>query len=261
MDEEAQMKTMNKVRMAMVLSVILALAVVSTALAITIIIDGSDSDWVSVGGQTPGNQTDANEDGNPVGEEVISDQYDIEYFRWTNDQTYMYFLLKTYTNTTWTGLPRPTVFICLNTDNLPTGGSYANCNGMTGIDYTIVVDRNGVYVIQGEPNSGTDVSTGNEDFARVGALTEMSVELSTLGLNTGATCNQNITAAIYFDNGAGDYDDTTPDSGTFTIGCGIPTAVTLNSLSGAAGLPILAIALLGASVLAIGAVIFTRRRK
>jgi hypothetical protein len=214
----------HKSRLLAVLGTSLAiiLLTVQAAYAITITVDGTrESAWDGDMGQLPGIQSDPDESG-------ITDGYDVEEFRWTNDATNMYFLMDTYASTIWTGNPAPTLVICINLDNnTATGGSYSNCNNMTGIDRSIVVTRYGIDVYDGDPNTGTLISATTQD-ATSGDITEVSIDLASLGIGSTFSCIQGMPAAIYFDNGIGDPDDHTPDTGLFTIGCGSPTSITIS---------------------------------
>lgn len=224
------MKIKKSMSKAAIFGVVLALGLflVSTVYAVNITVDGiKDPSWSGGGGQTPGVQNDANEAG-------ITDGYDVEQFLYTNNTTDMFFAIDTYANTIYSGTPFPTVVICLDTDNnVATGGSYANCNGMSGIDRSIVLTGfSGTLLSQlydGDPNTGTDI-TGTATMSQAYAtdFTEVSVDLASLGL-TGAACVNDIQAAIYFDNGITDPDDNTPDTGLITMSCGSPTAVAYKS--------------------------------
>ena len=208
----------------LITSLILTLMMTGIVQAITIVVDGTkEAVWdTGSGGQTPGSQSDVNEG-------TITDGYDIEEFKWTNDTTNMYFLMDTYATTIWTGTPAPTLVICIDVDNnTGTGGSYANCNNMTGIDRSIIVTRFGAEVYNGDPNTGTYVDVATS--ARSGDITEVGVELADLGIPGTFTCSQGMPTAVYFDNGITDPDDNTPDSGTISIGCGAPTAVTISKI-------------------------------
>lgn len=208
---------------------LISLFFVQTSYAITIVIDGiREVVWdTGAGIQLPGIQNDVNEGG-------ITDGYDVEQVLWTNDTTNFYFLMQTYANTIWTGTPRPTLVICINTDNnLGTGGTYANCNNMTGIDRSIVIDRGvgatlNVDVLDSDPNTGNSLGAGTG--ARVNTVNEISVSLALLGLNSAAACTGPMPAVIYFDNGVVDPDDNTPNTGTFNLTCGAPTAVTMQNV-------------------------------
>lgn len=213
---------------AVLFALLIGLSMVTVVSAITITVDGvREGVWAGSGGQTPGIQSDANEGG-------ITDGYDVEEVLWTNDQTNFYFLMQTYANTIWTGTPRPTLVICIDTDdNTATGGTYANCNNMTGIDRSIVVDRGAgttlnVDVLDSDPNTGNSIGAGiGARTNPSGVVNEVSVSLADLGLNSAAACSGPMPAVIYFDNGVVDPDDNTPDTGTFNLTCGAPTAVTL----------------------------------
>lgn len=235
----------------------MALVFSSVAYAITITVDGTrEAAWDGSGGETPGSVADLNE-------AAITDGYDILRFQWTNDPTNMFFLVETFANTISSGTPIPTIIICLDTDsNTGTGGTYANCNGMTGIDRSIVMSRAGVDVYNGDPNTGTLIGGGGTGTRAVATtITEASVPLSDLGFSS-SFCPSSIPTAVYFDNGIVDPDDNVPDSGTFTIGCGGPTAVTLSSLQARSNTsPVLPLALVGGTLVALIGVVFYIRRK
>ena len=144
----------RKTTAALTFAVILSLLIVSVASAIEIAVDGvREAAWNGSGGQTPGSITDPNE-------AAITNGYDIDTFQWTNSGSIanggsgnMFFLISTYANTIVVGFPAPTIIICLNTDNAASGGTYANCNNMTGIDRSIAINlTNGsVTVFNGPP--------------------------------------------------------------------------------------------------------------
>ncbi len=244
----------RKAILALIISLVATLMLTGIAYAITITVDGvRESAWDGVAGQTPGSVSDPNES-------TITDGYDIARFQWTNDQTNMYFLIETYTNTITAGDPLPAVYVCMDTDNnTATGDTYANCNGMTGIDRSLSIFSNEVSVRLGAPLT-TTILVGSGTRAVQTTISEISVTLSHLGFSAG-TCPPVIPTAIYFDNGIADPDDNVPDSGTFAIGCGSPTAVTLDSLQAQPTTsPILPVALIGVSAAAlIGVVHLTRR--
>ena len=216
------MNTLKRMKWALPLALLMALLVAGSALAITIAVDGvRESAWDGDGGQTPGNTTDPDE-------VDIPNNYDIEEILWTNDTTNFYFLIQTYDNVIFTGNPRPTIIICLDTDNnTSTGGSYANCNNMSGIDRSIIIDRSAAEIYDGDPNNGTYLNDGTHAYQT--NITEISVALSDLGLSA-SNCSQNMPAVVYFDNGTVAPDDNTPDSGFVAIGCGGPTAIQLTNL-------------------------------
>ena len=245
---------LRKTTTAFTFAIILALMIVGVAGAITIVVDGAqEAAWSGSGGQIPGTVADPNE-------AAITDGYDIETFKWTNDQTNIYFLFQTYANTIYTGFPQPTIIICFNTDNnTATGAAYANCNGMTGIDRSVTISSSGVTVFDGAPG-GTVLGPGVR--ATQNMITEVSVPLSLFGFGPG-TCPGNIPAAIYFDNGITDPDDNVPDSAPTAVSCGGTTAVTLSSLQAQPTTsPVLPVALVGVSAAAlIGVVFLIRRRK
>lgn len=212
------------------LVVLLSLFFVQTSYAITIVIDGiREAVWdTGAGAQLPGIQNDLNEGG-------ITDGYDVEQVLWTNDTSNFYFLMQTYANTIWSGTTPPILVICIDTDNnTATGGTYANCNNMSGIDRSIVIDQGltatslDVLVLDSDPNTGNPLGTGTG--ARVNTVNEISVSLALLGLNSAAACTGPMPAVIYFNNGVVDPDDNTPDTGTFNLTCGSPTAVTMQNV-------------------------------
>jgi hypothetical protein len=227
------------VRKLSVLTVIVAiLAFVSAAHAITIIVDGlQEPVWTDgEGGQMPGAILDANEPG-------IQDSKDIEVLRYTNDGQYFYFLMETYADTDWGNFVATAFFdICLDTDNnLATGFSYDNCDGIDGVAMD-GIDR----LIQVRPVSFAPVvlgvtvfdeninviyaASGAGEVVNVGAITEVRIPLDVLGLDSDATCHDNIRLGAYFDGATTEPDDNVPDSGQITISCGDPTAVSFVGL-------------------------------
>jgi hypothetical protein len=150
----------------------------------------------------------------------------------------------------------------MDTDNdSNSGGAYADCNGMTGIDRFIGISAFGAVVYNGVPEGG-GVLLGTGTYAIQAAITEISLPLSMLGFSSG-TCPSTIPTAIYFNNAISDPNDNVPLSGTFNINCGGPTAVTLDSLQAQPTTsPALPVALIGVSAAAlIGVVFLIRRRK
>ena len=248
----------RKTILAVTVALVAALVLSSVAYAITIVVDGiREAAWNGSGGQIPGSVTDVNDP-------AITDGYDLQTFQWTNDTSNMYFLISTWANTITTGFPNPTIVICLNTDNnTATGGSYANCNNMTGIDRSISIDlvTHSVTVFNGAPGGPTIAGANNS--ATQTNITEVSVPLSSLGFVSAATCPPVMPTAVYFDNGIIDPDDRVPNAGTVNTNCGTPTAVTLSSLQAQPTTsPVLPVALVGISAVAlIGVVLFARRRK
>jgi len=227
----------------------LVVATTGVAYAITIVVDGiKESAWNGSGGQTPGSVTDANES-------AIADGRDIKEFKWTNDSTNMYFLMETYANTVWTGNPYPTLVICMDTDNNSgTGGTYTNC-GMTGIERSIVCTRYGCELYDGDPDNGTLIS--NPAFGKATVYAEVGASISDLGLS-GICDGRSMATAIYFDGGTTDPDDNTPDTGTFPLTCGTPTAVTLQSTQARPLWP--AIGLISIGLLLTGVAAWLKRR-
>lgn len=210
--------------------VMMLMMVTSAVYALTITVDGNEADWVAPAGQI------ADIGGN---EGSIPDAADIEYVRWTNNQTDMFFLVNTY------GTPARVngaswVLICLDTDNNTSTGStagflyYTNCNSLIGFDRIVLLQSNfGTYSVGIGSVSNTDVIT----YPGVGAygyttndVVELSAPLSLLGFGPG-TCPGTIPSVVYFDGGDGSDDDNTPDGGSTNIGCGLPTAVSLQNVS------------------------------
>lgn len=245
--------------MIILLTLLVISLLVRNAFAVSIVVDGTkEATWDTGdgGGDVPGSVIDPDE-------AAITDGYDIQEFKWTNDTNDMFFLMDTYATTIWIGTPRPTMIICLDMDNnAGTGGTYANCASMTGIDRSIVTDRTASEIYNGVPGG---VYINDATYARVGEITEIGASFADLGLGTTFTCGGIIRAAVYFDNGIVDPDDNTPDSGTFNMGCGGPTAVSLANQSAGgqsnnpAG-PVLVIALVLGLVTTVGYTLVARRQ-
>jgi hypothetical protein len=251
-------KQFGRLTVVMIIGLALSLVTFSTGLAITITVDGvKEAAWNGVGGQTPGAAADDDEGG-------ISNDRDISSFMWTNNTTTMFFLMETYANTTYTGNPAPTVVLCIDIDNnTGTGGSYANCNNMTGIDRSIVYTRFGIELYNGDPNTGTVIGTATVARQTATNVNEFSVDLASLGIGSG-NCTQNMPAVLYFDNGTTEPDDNTPNSGAMTIGCGGPTVIELSNLNARANSAVPTILFAASVCLLIGAgslYLIARRRK
>ncbi len=236
---------------------LLALGSAVTAFAITIVIDGDqDAVWTTgSGGQTPGSTTDPNES-------TITDGRDIAAVYWTNDTTNFYLMMQTQAAPSLgNGFTPTNIYFCLDIDNnTATGSSYANCNSMAGIDRYILIGNSNAPVVY--DSAQTQIGTGTLGYNTAAAtpVIEVSVALSDLGL-TPATCTQTIPMVVYFDNGTTEPDDNTPDSGTINIGCGAPTAITLDSLSAQSGESALPLVLAAtAFVLVAGAGLTLRKR-
>jgi hypothetical protein len=247
----------RKTTVAVTLVLVLSLLVVGVASAIEIVVDGvREAAWDGAG-----LITDLNEGG-------ITDGYDIDTFQWTNSglsgpnggSGNMFFLISTYADTIVTGFLPPTIIICLNTDGLATGGTYANCNNMSGIDRSIAINltTNTFTVFNGGPGGPV---LGSGSSATQTRFTEVAIPLSLFGFGAG-NCPAAMPTSVYFDNGITDPDDNVPDAGTFNINCGTPTAVTLSSLQAQPTTsPVLPVALVGVSAVALIGVVFLIRRK
>lgn len=219
---------------ALLFASMLVLSMVTVASAITIIIDGTEEAvWTAgAGGQTPGFTNDPNEGG-------ITDGYDIQTIRYTNDTTYFYLLIDTHATTIRNQAgPDPYLTICFNTDNntaTPGGSdSLANCDGsaaaMDGIERIVELALNtSQYDVFLGDYSTFVASSSVGDVVGAGDITEVRIPLTALGLDSGAACNGSMQMNIYLDNQVTDPDDNTPDTGTFTANCGGPTAVTLSN--------------------------------
>ncbi len=245
------------------LMVAMALVLVTAVTyALTITVDGNEADWVAT---SAGTQID------PGGNEgTIPDAADIEYMRWTNDQTNMFFLVNTYgtpsrlNGASW-------VLVCLNTDgNTGTGSTtgflyYDNCNQQTGFDRIVLLQSNfGSYAVGVGTVSDTDVITypGQGTYGyTTNDVVEMSAPLTLLGFNA-ANCPAAIPAVLYYDGGDTSDDDHTPETGTININCGAPTAVTLQNVSASGQSAVLPFVLgaFGLIVVSTGLVI-NRKRK
>ncbi len=218
---------MNKVGKALILAVLVAGVLVGTALAWTIVVDGTrESTWMIGGANGPGIQADQDETG------INNNGVDLSLFGWTNDVTYYYFLIETYSTTTWIQAPpRPQIVICLDTDNnVGTGSFYNNCNDMSGIDRYITLNQGtvppGVTVY--DSSFSTQIST-TPLVSSTNNVTELGILNTALGFD-GSNCGL-VPLAVYFDGGNTDIDDNVPNSGQLTGTCGPPTAVTLSDIS------------------------------
>jgi len=275
------MKRITILHTAAILSVLLSLVLTSTALAITISVDGiKEAAWSSTGEQTPGSQTDPDENN-------IDDRYDIIEVLWTNNSLggtapygYMYFLIETVGNFDGNIPPsEPTVIICLDVDNNTSTGTTTTgyCNSMSGVDRrinaqprmgTVAVYRwTSTWVLVAQPSGGMrqvayydSPADGIADYPYF----EIGVDLQSLAITNGTQCISTMPGAIYYDNGITDPEDSTPDSGTFFLSCGSPTAITLQSAGARSAGRYVTPLLIAAAILAAagaGGLLIVRRRK
>lgn len=263
---------MKKQKFAVLLMVILALVLGTVAVhAITIVVDGDrETAWDGVGATIPGLATDPNETG-------INDNVDIRNFRWTNDQTNFYFLVEVWGPPPLMPALAP-IDICLDTDGLastdiPITNSIQRdrCSyptGVTGIDRVIeayrlpsglrIVD---VYNVTVDPPIFIGPGTLGYAPASPVPVVEISVPLSLFGYGAG-NCPGSIPMVVYYDGGDTNPDDNLPDSGTTAIGCGGPTAVSLQSFSAANSSSLPVYGLMGFAALAmVGVVALVLRRE
>lgn len=240
--------------MIVLLSLLSLVLVTAVAYAITIDIDGTrEAAWD--GGDSIGdlNETD-----------ITNDGVDVQTVEWTNDTSNFYFLIETHANTTWdlTGFTDAELILCLNNDNsLVTGSSLPDqCIGSGYDRYIQVVGPTPtVNVFDGAFNP----IAATTDIAFSGAITEISVDVTSLGLSS-ANCGTML-MGVYFDGQTQDPDDNVLDDSDFTITCGSPTAVTLQSFSAQGSLLptmtwIVAISVLLGSLM-IGVLVRLRRQK
>ncbi len=267
---------MHKTRLAWkagVIAIVLALLMVGVAYAITIVVDGNrEAAWNGSGGQIPGVITDTNEIS-------ITDNVDISYTQWTNDQTNFYWLIGVWAPPPLMP-PLAVIDICLNKDNsvstdIPVTNTVQRdrCSystGVSGIDTVVeaYILNNGTQVVD-----VFNVTTFPKTFIGSGVLgysqttttpvVEISVPLSVLGFSN-TNCPATIPMVEYYDGGDTNPDDNLPNSGTVNINCGGPTAITLSSLSAKSetenttGLVLLTVAVLGLGALGFVAI---RRRQ
>lgn len=209
----------------LVLTIIcLAALGISVAFAITIVVDGDrESAW---DGSQPGSQSDNDES-------AISGQYDIEEVKWTNNPNNFYILIDTYgTPHLFDGFGQTTrIYICIDTDNDQSNGEIlSNCDETIKFDYVIYIQGEAQPAIYHNNTNTGKTGTLGYDTSATTPVIEVSVANADIGLS-GSNCGS-MPAVVYFDNGIGDPDDRTPDTGTMTFNCGTPTAVTLSSFEG-----------------------------
>jgi hypothetical protein len=235
-------RKLQLLQIAATLGLVLSLVLAGVAYAITITVDGSrEAAWNGSGGQTPGSVGDPNE-------ASINDNVDIQTFQWTNNTSDFYFLIKV-----WAAAPLmpalAPIDICLDTTpgtDIPvTNGiqrdrcSYST--GVSGIDTVVEAYRlsNGtklvdVYDVTTDPPTWLGSGTLGYNPAATNPVVEIGVPLSLLGFGPGV-CPASIPTVVYYDGGDTNPDDNLPDAGSINIGCGAPTAVTLESASARSG--------------------------
>jgi hypothetical protein len=226
--------------------------VTAVAYAITINIDGiREAAWDGGGSVT---------DDNEVG--VTNDGVDIEVIGWTNDTTNFYFLVSTYSTTGWNdnnGPDFPYLYFCLNTDNNVSTGTANICVlGSGGYDrYIRVAGPTPLTVTVFDHNFNALGATTN--IATLTTITELSVDLASLGLS-GSNCGS-IPSSAYFDGRTGDPDDNVLDGSDFSMNCGSPTAVTLQSITASGQSLVLPFALAFGTIVVGTGLIIGRKRK
>jgi len=191
----------------------------------------------------------------------------------------MYFLVATYGNLNINYPPlAPQIIICIDVDNNTTTGTTPSgyCNDMPGVDrritanlrlFTVAVERwtGATWAVVPQPGGGMravawddTIVDGIADLPYI----EIGVDLQSLGITSSATCLSAMPTAIYYDNGMADPEDTVLDSGTFSIGCGTPTAVTLSEVdTQPAAYQWAALAVGAVSLVGVGAAVFFALRK
>jgi len=237
--------------LASIITLILLMAIVSTALAITITVDGSrESAWD--GG---GTQSDPNEAA------VTNDGVDLVRVQWTNDLSNMYFLFETYADTPWNRIPDPPyIWMCMNTDNnTSTGSTFPGVCPGSGYDRFVK--------IEGDPlrvrvfNSTFGLVPATTSVATSGSITELSIDNASLGF-TSANCGL-ASSSVFMDGRTGDPDDNVRDTEDIPLTCGDPTAISMTSFDATAhnpaGTTIVAILVLLGAVTSVG-IVWRRRR-
>lgn len=220
--------------------------------AITILVDGTrEAAWDGVGGQTPGDVSDT------TGDVSGYPQYDISRFQYTNDTTFMYFLLQTVADTKWEGgTSNGTVRICL--DYKSGGGLTSGCSTGQGNNtdaYLGCTPESGTCQVRRWNGSTFALVSGSSTaVAYATDITEFKVDIASL---MESTCYSSMNAFVYYDNGDVPNEDWALDSGSFNMTCGSPTAATLTRTGARTSWPIA----LGASIIFIGATLVLRRRR
>jgi hypothetical protein len=246
--------------------------VVGVAYALGIVVDGNrESLWISgSGGQVPGSIIDPDEIS------ITNKAVNVKVISWTNDVNNFYFLIDTY-GTPPELIDPEFVDVCINSDNsnttdITSAASWAvnqrnRCSyasGVTGIDRVIRANAFGVTVYSVTGSAPVVIGSGVLGYNPAAPDPVIEVGVLVTRVSSLATpCSQALEAVVYYDGSTSDPDDNVPDSGTFSIQCGAPTAVTLNSLQAQpTASPVLPLALVGgAAVILIGAMLYFRRRQ
>ncbi len=215
------MRPTNWIRL-LALVVVLSLIFTGIVYAITITVDGiRESAWDGQGGQTPGNVADTTED-------TTETMYDISRFQFTNNTSTMFFLLETVANTYWEGgTSYGTVRICL--DYTTGGGSTPGCSfgqGSTTDSYlTCTPYLSSCQVRRWNGTTFALVTGASTAVAYQDKITEFSVDIASL---MEGTCYSNMNAFVYYDNGDLPSEDYVLNTGSFTMSCGNPNAISLS---------------------------------
>jgi hypothetical protein len=239
--------------LASIITLILLMAIVSTALAITITVDGSrESAWD--GG---GTQSDPNEAA------VTNDGVDLVRVQWTNDTSNMYFLFETYAITNWNRTPqRPYIWMCMNTDNnTSTGSTFPGVCPGSGYDrYVLIEGPTPLSVTVYDELFGV-IGAATSVVATSGAITELSIDNASLGF-TSTNCGL-ASSSVLMDGRTNDPDDNVRDTEDIPLTCGDPTAISMSSFYATAhnpaGTTIVAVLVLLGAVTSVG-IVWRRRR-
>ncbi len=243
---------MNRKLFVVLMTMMALVLVTAVAYAITITIDGTrEAAW-------DGGGTVSDPD-----EGLITNQgVDITRLQWTNDTTNFYFLIETLATTDWNRLPqRPYLWICINNDNSTlTGSTNPGICLTSGYDrYILVEGPTPLTVTVMDSTFAPIVATTN--VATIGGFTELSVDLASLGFNAG-NCLATVPTGIYFDGRTNDRDDNVEDGGDVSMGCGAPTAITLQTADANSQSPVIPFAI-GVSLLVLfsAGLVYNRKRQ
>lgn len=251
---------MNRLKIALLSSALLALLLFGAAYAYVITIDGDPSEWQISMNMTPP------EDGLEEDPDSIDYSVDIAEYWATNDGLNLYYRFDTWTDTDWDNIEVVAVCMDVNPDTHASCGAGWGCDSAA--DFALVID----------PGIGTtellDAETCNPvpgatpDAFSAGYVTEISVPFAGLGLNStncDVDCYVNTQIILQYGVDLSEA-DLFPDTGYFAqqVGGGSPTSMGLVSFSAGSARPGGAVELpqvvtLAATVLMLAIVITWRR--
>lgn len=223
----------NRLKMALLSSIFLALLMVASAYAYVIIIDGDPSEWQVSMNMTPP------EDGYEEAPDSIDLSVDIAEYWATNDGLNLYYRFDTWIDTAWDNIQ--VAAICMDVNPSTHAGCGASWSCDSDADFALVIDPTFAATELLDAETCNPVPGATPDAFSANEVTEISVPFAGLGLNS-TNCNFDcyVNTQIILQYGADLTEaDLFPDTGYFAqqVGGGSPTSTGLVNLSASSAQP------------------------